>query len=77
VRSVLGGPSFHGLRHALVDRHGYRQEPTYLTHPHKGERWFDHILVSHEFQVADAGYRHDWRLARLSDHSAVWADLST
>ena len=28
-----------------------------------------------ELYVIDAGYRHDWREQRLSDHSAAFADL--
>jgi len=70
VRSVLDGEAEHGLRRAYSDRHGPRTE---VTHVIRGKsRFFDHILVSSHFEVQDAGYRHDWREAGLSDHSAAW-----
>ena len=78
VRSVLAGASSHGLRHAFLDRHGWRTEPTHVI---RGKpRFFDHLLVSHHFDIDDAGYRHDWRepsngMKKLSDHSAAWAAL--
>lgn len=73
VRSVLAGPSSHGLRHVFHDRHGW-SAPT--THVIRGaDRFFDHLLVSHHFSVVDAGYLHEWRERGLSDHSAAWARL--
>jgi endonuclease/exonuclease/phosphatase family metal-dependent hydrolase len=34
----------------------------------------DHLLAR-GLQVAACEYVHDWRERRLSDHSALWADL--
>jgi endonuclease/exonuclease/phosphatase family metal-dependent hydrolase len=74
VRSVLIGPSSHGLRHAYLSHHG----PEYVaTHIVRGNtRFFDHILVSAHFEVEDAGFWHDCREDGTSDHSAAWARLS-
>ena len=48
----------------------------HTTHQVRGrDRFFDHILVSPEFRVTDAGFDHDCRLIKASDHSAAWAEL--
>jgi hypothetical protein len=47
-----------------------------VTHEILGEdRFFDHLLVSQDFVVEDAGFFHEWRFEQLSDHSAAWAKL--
>jgi len=35
----------------------------------------DHILCSPGLRPVACGYVHAWREARLSDHSAMWAEL--
>lgn len=75
VRSVLAGESSHGLRHAYLAKHGFAETPvTYRTQ--KNPRFFDHILVSRHFRVADAGYDHGVRENDTSDHSLAWAKLT-
>ena len=77
VRSVLDGPSQHGLRDAYRDRHGV-SGPTPVTHRlvgHGTRRCFDHTFVSRHFAVVDCGYHHEWRRGKLSDHSAMWTKL--
>ena len=74
VARVLGASAAHGLMHVgsrTPDLVAF--EPT---HTVRGRpRYFDHLMVSRELNVIDAGYRHDWREQRLSDHSAAFADL--
>jgi exodeoxyribonuclease-3 len=73
VRAVLAGPSSHGLRHAYFDQHPFHSETTHIV---RGtSRCFDHLMVSRHFHVVDAGYAHDLRTKKLSDHSAVWGRL--
>ena len=73
VLSVLGTNAPHGLRHAYLDRHGFK---TAVTHVIRGkERFFDHILVSEDFTIVDAGYYTSWRMPGLSDHAGAWARL--
>ena len=77
VRAVLGGPAHHGLRDAYRDRHGF-STPTPVTHRlvgHRMPRCFDHTLVSRHFDVVGCAYYHEWRRAKLSDHSAMWTKL--
>ena len=35
----------------------------------------DHVFVSPSFRVVDCDYVHAWRESRLSDHSAIYADI--
>ncbi len=79
VLSVLAGVSHHGLRDAYRDRHGFGW-PTPVTYcTRTNPRCFDHTFVSRHFDVVGCGYHHDWRKwhndQRLSDHSAMWAEL--
>lgn len=75
VRSVLAGRDRHGLRDAYRDRHGFTVA-TPVTHRVRNlPRCFDHTFVSRHFSVIDCGYHHEWRRRKLSDHSAMWAEL--
>jgi len=74
VRDMLARGAPHGLRLAYHDRHG--SSPMPVTHEILGEaRFFDHLLVSQDFVVEDAGFFHEWRIEQLSDHSAAWTKL--
>ena len=69
------------LVYTLRAEHGY--EDAFLDAPErtwtfKGDRggWrLDHLIVK-GVDVVARSYVHDWRLAGLSDHSAVLADLA-
>lgn len=75
VQRVLAATAPHGLRHAFRERHGNDREA--MTHEVRGHsRWFDHLLVSREFVILDAGHRVDWMAQKHSDHAAAWATLS-
>jgi endonuclease/exonuclease/phosphatase family metal-dependent hydrolase len=75
VKRVLGTTAPHGLRHAFREHHGPGRQA--VTHEIRGyKRWFDHLLVSREFAIDDAGHFDEWRKGDLSDHSAAWARLS-
>jgi exonuclease III len=67
------------LRHGYVDAfralHGYERRDRSWLYPNGKTGWrLDHVLVRGADVVA-CEYVHSWREARLSDHSAVWADL--
>ena len=86
VRSVLDcAVSKHRLRDAYRHRPSPEDETpddstpiTYIT-PKGNPRCFDHTFVSRHFDVVGCGYHDDWRKwhkdQRLSDHSAMWAEL--
>lgn len=65
----------HGYRDAFRTLHGYSRRDRSWLYPNgrMGYR-LDHILVR-GLAVAACEYRHDLRERRLSDHSAIWADL--
>jgi endonuclease/exonuclease/phosphatase family metal-dependent hydrolase len=74
VKDVLAPGASHGLRHAYHEVHGFSAAPA--THEVQGKpRFFDHLLVSQDFAVEDAGFFHEWRAEKLSDHSAAWTKL--
>lgn len=74
VQDVLARGAAHGLRHAYHDIHGFSPMPA--THEIQGKaRFFDHLLASKDFVVEDAGFFHEWRIEKLSDHSAAWTKL--
>jgi len=77
-RAELGiviGLTEHGYRDAFRALHGYLRRDRSWVYPNgrMGYR-LDHILVR-GLEVAACDYRHDLRERRLSDHSAIWADL--
>lgn len=59
--------------------HGYgAREPSWTWNQiagHGGGWRLDHIFVSPELQPLSCAYHHDWRERRLSDHSALEAEL--
>jgi len=75
VKSILGSDAPHGLRHIHHAVHGFENTP--VTHLVRNQlRFFDHLLVSSDFVVEDAGFFDEWRKAKLSDHSAAWGRVA-
>ena len=64
-----------GLRDAFRALHPEGKEPTWEWPRHGGGWRLDHLFVSHDIEPLSVRYRHDWRRAGLSDHSALEADL--
>jgi endonuclease/exonuclease/phosphatase family metal-dependent hydrolase len=72
---VVVGLLEHGWVDAFRVLHGYgRRDRSWMyAHGKMGYR-LDHVLVR-GLQVAACEYRHDVRESRLSDHSAIWAEV--
>jgi exodeoxyribonuclease III len=72
---IVVGLAEHGYRDAFRTVHGYMRRDRSWLYPHgkMGYR-LDHILVR-GLEIEACDYRHDLRERRLSDHSAIWADL--
>ena len=55
---------------------GYAARDRSWVYPSRTFGWrLDHILCSPGLHPVTCGYVHAWREARLSDHSAMWAEL--
>jgi exodeoxyribonuclease III len=66
-----------GFQDAIRALHGYAQPQRSWTFPHNKGGWrLDHAFVSAELELHASGYHHDWRIAGLSDHSALEIDFS-
>jgi endonuclease/exonuclease/phosphatase family metal-dependent hydrolase len=64
-----------GWRDAFRSVHGYaRRDRSWVPMRGPGFR-LDHILVSPGLEPVGSDYVHAWREERMSDHSAVWADV--
>lgn len=73
---IVVGLTEHGYVDAFRALHGYlRRDRSWLYPNGKMGYRLDHILVR-GLEVDACDYRHDWREARLSDHAAIWAELS-
>jgi exodeoxyribonuclease-3 len=64
-----------GFQDAIRTLHGYGRPERSWTFQHGGGWRLDHLFASAELSVTASQYHHDWRLAGLSDHSALEADL--
>lgn len=65
-----------GLVDAFRALHGYGERHASWTYPHnKGGYRLDHVLVR-GLEPRAAAYVHEWRLAGLSDHSALLVELA-
>jgi exonuclease III len=76
--ALIRGLEPHGFRDAFRELNGFdSKEPTWEW-PRSGGGWrLDHLIASTDVEVVECAYRHDWRREdRLSDHSALVADLS-
>ncbi|MGI8511123.1 MAG: endonuclease/exonuclease/phosphatase family protein [Solirubrobacteraceae bacterium] len=69
-------PARHGWQDAFRALHGYAARDRSWVSPTHGFGWrLDHILCSPGLHPVTCRYVHAWREARLSDHSAMWAEL--
>jgi exonuclease III len=65
-----------GWTDAFRALHGYeRRDRSYVFANRKFGWRLDHILASPPFVPVACEYVHEWREERLSDHSAMWAEL--
>lgn len=65
-----------GWADAFRSLHGYERRDRSWVMAHGKFGWrLDHILVSPPIEPVACEYVHPWREQRLSDHSAMWADL--
>ena len=61
-----------GFADAVRSLHGYGSPERSWTFPQDKGGWrLDHVFVSAELELEASGYHHDWRVAGLSDHSAL------
>jgi exonuclease III len=76
--ALLRGLEEHGFRDAYRELHGWdHKNPTWEWPQWGGGYRLDHLVVSADVQVERVEYRHEWRRElRLSDHSALVAELS-
>jgi endonuclease/exonuclease/phosphatase family metal-dependent hydrolase len=66
-----------GFQDAIRALHGYGEPMRSWTFPQDKGGWrLDHVFASAELTVDASRYHHDWRIAGLSDHSALEADLT-
>ena len=65
-----------GFHDAIRTLHGYAEPERSWTFQHGGGWRLDHLFASGELTLTASQYHHDWRLAGLSDHSALEADLT-
>lgn len=73
----LRGLERYGLRDLFRNLHGYgRQEFSFAAGRGEDGWRLDHIVGSGHFEPVACEYEHAVREAGLSDHSAVWAELS-
>jgi exonuclease III len=65
-----------GWRDAFRALHGYEaRDRSYMLANRKFGWRLDHIVVSPALEPVACEYVHEWRERRLSDHSAMWAEL--
>ena len=77
-RKLLQGLVEFGMRDAFRDFHGYEREDHSWVFQAKGLRVgfrLDHIMASAEIKILNCHYLHQWREAKLSDHSAMELDF--
>jgi endonuclease/exonuclease/phosphatase family metal-dependent hydrolase len=76
--ALVRGLEEHGFRDAFRELNGFdSKEPSWEWPRWGGGYRLDHLIASREVTVSACSYRHDWRRDdRLSDHSALMAELS-
>ena len=76
--ALIRGLERHGFRDAFRELNGFEsKEPSWEWPRWGGGYRLDHLIASDDVTVSTCSYRHDWRSEdRLSDHSALVADLS-
>lgn len=75
--SLIKGLESFGFRHAFREEHG----PAWKELSWEWPRWgggyrLDHLIASAEVEVRAISYAHEWRQAKLSDHSPLAADIA-
>lgn len=74
--ALIRGLEPHGFRDAFRALHGPERRELSWEWPRTGGGYrLDHLIASTEVSVPQLAYGHDWRLAGLSDHSPLVADL--
>jgi exodeoxyribonuclease III len=74
---VVPGLAELGFADAIRALHGYDRPERSWTFPENKGGWrLDHVFASAEIELLASGYHHEWRIAGLSDHSALEVDLS-
>jgi exonuclease III len=76
--ALIRGLAGRGFRDAFRELNGFdHKEPSWEWPRSGGGYRLDHLIASPEVTVIACSYHHDWRRAdRLSDHSALVAELS-
>jgi endonuclease/exonuclease/phosphatase family metal-dependent hydrolase len=75
--ALIKGLERHGFRDAFRDLYGPEVRELSWEWPRWGGGYrLDHLIVSAEVAVSEATYFHDWRRARLSDHSPLLATVA-
>jgi endonuclease/exonuclease/phosphatase family metal-dependent hydrolase len=74
--ALIDGLPRRGWHDAFRSLHGYARRDRSWVPLFRGPGYrLDHIIVSPELRADACDYVHEWREQRLSDHSAIWADL--
>ena len=76
--SVILGLAEHDLRDVFRSLNGYSAQDASWIVKRRGEHWrrrYDHIFAAESLRPVRCSYVHSWRETRLSDHSAIEADL--
>jgi exonuclease III len=74
---VVPGLRDLGFTDAFRTLHGYdSREPSWTWRRWGGGYRLDHVFTSAELRPVAAAYRHEWRDAGLSDHSALEVELA-
>jgi exodeoxyribonuclease-3 len=74
---VVPGLADLGFTDCFRALHGYAErEPSWVYPRWRSGYRLDHVFCSGDLQPVAASYHHEWRDARLSDHSAFEVDLT-
>jgi endonuclease/exonuclease/phosphatase family metal-dependent hydrolase len=72
---IVPGLAEAGYDDAFRVLHGYLRRDRSWVYPNGKMGWrLDHVLVR-GLEVVACEYEHGWRVARLSDHAAIWAEV--
>jgi exonuclease III len=75
--ALIKGLESCGFRDAFREEHGPAWKEVSWEWPRWGGGYrLDHLIVSAEVEVRAISYAHEWRRARLSDHSPLVADIA-
>ena len=69
--SVISGLAQFNLKDVYRELNGYPPKDfSWYSRPHIGRR-FDHVFASDDLSAIECKYVHEWRIKKLSDHSAI------